>query len=749
MLINCNRPGGFGGGAEKDFISWGILGKLPFSTRHISSNLHSTERKRREMAEYLVYLAPISSVIALLFAVYFAKTVMKYEEGTEEMQEIAGAIRIGARAYLRRQYRTVVVFFLGMFAVLYVFVHFGYLNVFVPWAFLSGAAFSALAGFIGMTVATQASSRTTYAARSSLNSALRVAFAGGAVMGLTVVGLGLFHLSFWYFLLNWVYRGMEETARIQIITSTMLNFGMGASGMALFARVGGGIFTKAADVGADLVGKVEAGIPEDDARNPAVIADNVGDNVGDVAGLGADLYESYVGAIVATCALAVSAGFGLQGVVVPLAMAGIGVLASIVGMRFVRTGEEASQGELLRALRRGVFVAGGIIAIVSLFVIAALLGWDNVGMYFAVLFGLLCGIGIGLITEYYTSAQYGATKTVAESAATGHATVIIQGLSVGMVSIAPFTFIIVLTIIASFYVSGGAGNFSLGLYGIGLAAVGMLSTLGITLATDAYGPIADNAGGIAEMSHQEPIVRERTDALDSLGNTTAATGKGFCIGSAALAALALIAAYRDQVILIANDLGLELMLDFSVLNTNVLAGLLLGSMLPFVFSALTMTAVGRTAQKVVLEVRRQFREIKGLLEGTSKPDYAQCVDICTQAALREMIMPSVIALLSPIAVGLIFGVEGVVGLLAGSLLSGIALAVFTANSGGAWDNAKKYIEEGHFGGKGSEAHMAAITGDTVGDPLKDTVGPSLDILIKLISMVSLVFASFIIQHHLF
>lgn len=701
------------------------------------------------MAEYLIYLAPLSSVIALLFAGYFAKTVMGYEEGTDEMQEIAGAIRVGARAYLRRQYRTVVIFFLAMFGVLYAFVYMGYLNVFVPWAFLSGAAFSALAGFIGMTVATQASSRTTYAARSSLNTALRIAFAGGSVMGLTVVGLGLLDLSFWYFLLNWVYRGLEETARIQIITSTMLNFGMGASAMALFARVGGGIFTKAADVGADLVGKVEAGIPEDDPRNPAVIADNVGDNVGDVAGLGADLYESYVGAIVATCALAVSAGFGLQGVVVPLAMAGIGVLASIFGMRFVRTGEEASQAELLKALRRGVFVAAGIIAIISLMVIVSLLGWDHVGMYFAVLFGLLCGIGIGLITEYYTSAQYGATKSVAESAVTGHATVIIQGLSVGMLSIAPFTFLIVLTIIASFYVAGGAGNFSLGLYGIGLAAVGMLSTLGITLATDAYGPIADNAGGIAEMSHQEPIVRERTDALDSLGNTTAATGKGFCIGSAALAALALIAAYRDQVVLIADNLGMDLALDFSVLNTNVLSGLLLGSMLPFVFSAMTMTAVGRTAQKVVMEVRRQFREIKGLLEGTGSPDYAQCVDICTKSALKEMVMPSVIAVLSPIAVGLIFGVEGVVGLLSGSLLSGIALAVFTANSGGAWDNAKKYIEEGHFGGKGSEAHMAAVTGDTVGDPLKDTVGPSLDILIKLISMVSLVFASFIIQNHLF
>ena len=701
------------------------------------------------MAQYLIYLAPASAIIALLSVVYFWRTVMKHDEGTQEMVEIAGAIRIGAKAYLRRQYLTVISFFLAMFVVLYIFVYLGYLNMFVPCSFISGAGFSALAGFVGMTMATHANSRTANAARTSLNTALRVAFAGGAVTGLIVVGLGLLDLSFWYFFLNWFYRGLEETARIQIITSTMLNFGMGASSMALFARVGGGIYTKAADVGADLVGKLEAGIPEDDPRNPAVIADNVGDNVGDIAGLGADLYESYVGAIVATCALAVAAGFGMAGVTVPLALAGVGVLASIFGMRFVETGEKASQKQLLSALRKGVFVAASLIAIITLPVVVSLLGWSSVGMYFAVLFGLLCGIGIGLITEYYTSAQYSATKRVAESATTGHATVVIQGLAVGMGSLGPFTFLIVATIIASFYVSGGASNFNVGLYGIGLAAVGMLSTLGITLTTDAYGPIADNAGGIAEMSNQPPIVRERTDALDALGNTTAATGKGFCIGSASLAALALIAAYRDQVFLIADNLGLDLALDFSVLNTNVLSGLLLGSMLPFVFSAMTMTAVGRTAQRIVEEVRRQFREISGLLEGTARPDYALCVDICTQAALKEMVLPSVIAVLSPIFVGLIFGVEGVVGLLGGGLLSGIALAVFTGNAGGAWDNAKKYIEEGHYGGKGSEAHHAAITGDTVGDPLKDTVGPSLDILIKLISMVSVVFASFIIQNHLF
>ncbi len=709
------------------------------------------------MAEYLIYLAPVSAVIALGFVVYNWRTVMKHEEGPAEMVEIAQAIRVGARAFMRRQYRAVILFFLAVFVVLYIAVWVtgagglteGYLNAFVPWAFLSGAALSGFSGFLGMTIATYASSRTTNAARNSLNKALRIAFAGGSVMGLVVVGLSLLGLSFWYFFLNSFYlqRGVEEVARIQIITSTMLNFGMGASSMALFARVGGGIFTKAADVGADLVGKVEAGIPEDDARNPAVIADNVGDNVGDVAGLGADLYESYIGAIVATCALAVSAGFGMRGVITPLALSGAGLLASIFGMRFVRTGEDAEQSELLRALRRGVFTAAGVIAVVSLPILVSSLGWANIGLYFSVLFGLLCGIGIGLITEYYTSAEYAATRSVAESAETGHATVIIRGMSIGMGSLAPFTFIIVLTIVASFYIAGGAGNFSQGLYGIGLAAVGMLSTLGITLATDAYGPIADNAGGIAEMSHQPPIVRERTDALDSLGNTTAATGKGFCIGSAALAALALIAAYRDQVLMISKDM--DIVYDFSLLNTNVLAGLLLGSMLPFVFSSLTMTSVGRTAQRIVEEVRRQFREIKGLLEGTAQPDYALCVDICTQAALKEMITPSVIAILSPLVVGLIFGVEGVVGLLGGGLLSGVALAVFAGNAGGAWDNAKKFIEDGNYGGSGSEAHMAAITGDTVGDPLKDTVGPALDILIKLISMVSVVFASFIVKYHLF
>ncbi len=701
------------------------------------------------MADSLIYLAPIGSIIALVFAAYFAKSVKRYSEGTDEMKAIAQAIRVGARAYLRRQYQTVAIFFVSMFIFLYIFVFTGYLNVFVPWAFITGGAFSGLAGFIGMSVATYSSGRTTEAAKTSLNLALRVAFAGGSVMGLTVVGLGLLDLSIWYFLLDWYYAALSEAERIQIITSTMLNFGMGASAMALFARVGGGIYTKGADVGADLVGKIEAGIPEDDPRNPAVIADNVGDNVGDVAGMGADLYESYVGSIVASCALAVAAGFGLRGVLVPLTMAAVGVLASIIGMAFVRTGEDANQGDLLRALRRGVFVSGGIIAVVSWVVIITLLGWEHVGMYFAVLFGLLGGMAIGISTEYYTSHQYKATRSVAESARTGHATVIIQGMAVGMLSIAPFTIIIVLTILGSFLVTGGMTSFNLGLYGVGLAAVGMLSTLGITLATDAYGPIADNAGGIAEMSHQDPTVRERTDALDALGNTTAATGKGFCIGSAALTALALIAAYREQVRLIAADLGMDLVLDLSIINPKVLGGLMLGAMLPFAFSALTMTAVGRTAQMVVEEVRRQFREIKGLLEGNAKPDYATCVDICAKAALKEMLLPAAVAIASPIVVGLLLGVEGVMGLLTGALLSGFTLAVLMANAGGAWDNAKKYVEEGHEGGKGSEVHKATVTGDTVGDPFKDTSGPSLDILLKLISMVSVVFASFILQNAFF
>lgn len=702
------------------------------------------------MVGFFTYFTPVISVIALILAGYFVAHVKKYDEGTAEMREIAEAIRIGARAYIKRQYLVVALFFVVMFVVLYGFVFLGYLNVFVPWAFVSGGIFSALAGYIGMNTATYANVRTTNAARTSLSKALKVAFSGGSVMGLTVVGLALVHLSFWYIFLSWFYRDLVTAQQTQIITSTMLNFGMGASTLALFARVGGGIYTKGADIGADLVGKAEAGIPEDDPRNPAVIADNVGDNVGDIAGLGADLYESYVGSIVATCALAVAAGFGVQGVLVPIVIAAVGVLSSMIGMIFVGAKEDASQGQLLMGLRRGVFVAAGLVAIIAPVVIGLLLGWDNMGMYWAVLLGLLAGIGIGLCTEYYTSSQYKPTKEVAASSETGHATVVIQGMAAGMVSIAPLTLIIVIAVLASFYVAGGLTSFNLGLYGVGLASVGMLATLGITLSTDAYGPIADNAGGIAEMSHQPPEVRARTDALDQLGNTTAATGKGFCIGSAAFTALALIAAYREQVELIAADLGLDFTLDLTILNPKILGGLMLGAMLPFLFSSMTLKAVGKAAQAVVVEVRRQFREIKGLLAGESgvKPDYAQCVDICAKTALKEMILPSVVAVATPIVIGLLLGVEGVMGLLTGSLVAGFALAVMYGNAGGAWDNAKKYVEEGNHGGTGSEAHIAAVTGDTVGDPFKDTAGPAMDILIKLISMVSVVFASFIIQNAL-
>lgn len=704
------------------------------------------------MTNFLLYLTPIAAVVALSFAFFKAVNIKKYSEGNEEMVKIAEAIREGAQAYLRREFQVVSIFFIVVFVLLYIFVFLGYLNVYVPWAFVTGGALSGLAGYIGMSIATKTSARTTNAARTSLNSALRIAFSGGSVTGLTVVGLALLFLSFWFFFLNGVYADLGEAARMQVVTSIMLNFGMGASTMALFARVGGGIYTKGADVGADLVGKVEAGIPEDDPRNPGVIADNVGDNVGDIAGLGSDLYESYIGSIVATCALAVSAGFGLNGVIAPLAMSAVGVLCSIIGMFFVRTGEDADQGALLKSLRRGIYIAGALTAILSWFVIYKLLGMENIGMYFAVLIGLLAGIGVGLVTEIYTSDQYKPTKEVAASAETGHATTIIQGMAVGMGSIAPFTVIIVIAILASFVVTGGLSSFNKGLYGVGLAAVGMLGTLGITLSTDAYGPIADNAGGIAEMSHQPPEVRVRTDALDSLGNTTAATGKGFCIGSAAFTALALIAAYREQVLMIAKDINMtDFVLDLSVLNPKLLGGLMLGAMLPFLFSSLTMKAVGRTAQAVVKEVRRQFREIKGLLEGKEgvKADYAQCVDICAKASIREMVPPSLIAVASPIVVGLLLGVEGVIGLLTGSLLAGFCLAVFMGNAGGAWDNAKKYIEAGNHGGKGSEAHKAAVTGDTVGDPFKDACGPAMDILIKLISMVSVVFASFILQHSIF
>ncbi len=697
----------------------------------------------------LLFLAPIASILALSFAGYLAYTVLKQDEGTEQMKKIAAAIRKGADAYLKRQYTGVALFFIAMFIILGILSAFGFLTPFVPFAFITGGFFSGLSGFIGMKIATRANVRTTHAAGKSLNSGLKVAFSSGAVMGLTVVGLGLLDISIWYYLLDFFYRNLDEAARIQNITSAMITFGMGASSMALFARVGGGIFTKAADVGADLVGKVEAGIPEDDPRNPAVIADNVGDNVGDVAGMGADLYESYVGSIVSTAALAVAAGLGVAGVTIPMTMAGIGVVASIIGTFFVKSGEKAEQKVLLAALRRGVYVSSAIIAILSFFLVWNVLGWEHIGVYFAILSGLIAGNLIGFCTEYFTSDTYKPTKKLAQTTTTGPATVIIGGISLGMLSTFLPVIIVAIAIAASFYFAGGSADYNMGLYGVGIAAVGMLSTLGITLATDAYGPVADNAGGIAEMTHQDPIVRERTDALDSLGNTTAATGKGFAIGSAALTALALIAAYRDQVEIIVKKENLDFVFNLSILNPQVLIGLFIGGMVPFVFAALTMDAVGKAAQLIVVEVRRQFKEIIGLMEGKAEADYAQCVDICTKAAQREMILPALLAIIIPITVGLFLGVNGVAGLLAGATVTGFVLAVMMANSGGAWDNAKKHIEAGNLGGKGSASHKAAVVGDTVGDPFKDTSGPAINILIKLLSMVSIVFAAFILKFSIF
>lgn len=697
----------------------------------------------------ILILAPICSILALAFAGYLANKVMKEDEGTDQMKKIAAAIREGADAYLKRQYTGVALFFVVMFVILGILVGFGFLTPFVPFAFISGGFFSGLSGFIGMKIATRANVRTTHAAGKSLNSALKVAFSSGAVMGLTVVGLGLLDISIWYYLLDFFYKNLDEAARIQNITSAMITFGMGASSMALFARVGGGIFTKAADVGADLVGKLEAGIPEDDPRNPAVIADNVGDNVGDVAGMGADLYESYVGSIVSTAALAVAAGLGVKGVAIPMTIASIGVVASIIGTFFVKSGEKTEQKGLLAALRRGVYVSSAIIAILSFFLVWNVLGSEHIGVYFAILSGLIAGNLIGFCTEYFTSDTYKPTKKLAGTTTTGAATVIIGGISLGMMSTFLPVIIVAMAIAASFYFAGGSGDYNMGLYGVGIAAVGMLSTLGITLATDAYGPVADNAGGIAEMTHQDPIVRVRTDALDSLGNTTAATGKGFAIGSAALTALALIAAYRDQVEIIVKKENLDFVFDLSILNPQVLIGLFIGGMVPFVFAALTMDAVGKTAQLIVVEVRRQFKEILGLMEGKAEADYATCVDICTKAAQKEMILPALLAIVIPITVGLLLGVNGVAGLLAGATVTGFVLAVMMANSGGAWDNAKKHIEAGNLGGKGSDCHKAAVVGDTVGDPFKDTSGPAINILIKLLSMVSIVFAAFILKFSIF
>lgn len=698
--------------------------------------------------ENITLLAPAGAIAALIFAAYLALKVMRLPQGNDLMVKISGAIRKGANAYLKIQYTGVAIFFAGMFVVLSILAGFKFLTPFVPFAFLTGGFFSGLSGFIGMKIATAANARTANAAQKSLNSGLQVAFSSGAVMGFVVVGLGLLDISIWFYFLNFWYSSVQfiadEALRIQSITSAMLTFGMGASSMALFARVGGGIFTKAADVGADLVGKVEAGIPEDDARNPAVIADNVGDNVGDVAGMGADLYESYVGSIVSTGALAVAAGFGFKGVTIPMVMAGIGILASILGTFLVKTKESADQKTLLLALRRGVWFSAFVIAVAAFPLIYYVLGKEHIGVYGAVLSGLMAGILIGQFTEYYTSDTYKPTQNLAKCSQTGPATIIISGLSLGMMSTLFPVLVVCVSIYVSFHVSGGAASFDSGLFGIGLSAVGMLSTLGITLATDAYGPVADNAGGIAEMAHLGKEVRTRTDALDSLGNTTAATGKGFAIGSAALTALALIASYVDQIKIIKP----EFVFDLSITNPNVLIGLFVGGMLPFLFSSITMNAVGRAAMSIVFEVRRQFKEIVGIMDGTAEPDYETCVAICTKAAQKEMVTPALLAIVFPLGVGFFLGINGVAGLLAGATVTGFILAVMMANSGGAWDNAKKYIESGELGGKGSDAHKAAVVGDTVGDPFKDTAGPSINILIKLLSMASIVFASLIVKFSL-
>ena len=699
--------------------------------------------------QHLFWLGLASGILALLFAAFQARRVLSFSEGSDAMKKIASAIREGADAYLRHQYATVFKVFLVVFAVLLILCWRGLLdNWFIPFAFLTGGVYSALAGFVGMKVATSANARTAQAASESLNQGLNVAFSAGSVMGFTVVGLGLLDVSVWFHILKYL-AGFEADK----IAQTMVMFGMGASFMALFARVGGGIFTKAADVGADLVGKVEAGIPEDDPRNPATIADNVGDNVGDVAGMGADLYESYVGSILATFALGVAAyhssGKSWEAMLLPMLLAAVGILCSIAGSFLIRTKEGASQRELLGTLRKGTYTAAILAA-----VIAAPLTWwllGSWGVYIAILCGLVGGCAIGYFTEYYTSDTYKPTQGLADATQTGAATTVIGGLSLGMLSTIAPILIVGVAVIVSFLAAGGslstgaehyAASFSQGLYGIGIAAVGMLSTLGITLATDAYGPVADNAGGIAEMSGMGEEVRERTDALDSLGNTTAATGKGFAIGSAALTALALLVSYVDIVSAKSEAI------DLSITNPAVLVGLFLGAMLTFVFAAFTMSAVQRAAQSIVVEVRRQFREISGIMDGSADPDYASCVALCTRGALREMVKPSLLAIIVPIAVGLILGVEGVVGLLGGVSVTGFAVAVFMSNAGGAWDNAKKYIESGHHGGKGSECHKSAVIGDTVGDPFKDTSGPALNILIKLVSTVSIVFSGLIVSFHI-
>ena len=719
------------------------------------------------------WLIPIASVVALGMAWFFFRSMMKEDEGTERMKEIAAHVRKGAMAYLKQQYKVVTIVFVVL-AIVFAFMAYvlKVQNPWVPFAFLTGGLFSGLAGFFGMKTATYASARTAHGARNGLDKGLKIAFRSGAVMGLVVVGLGLLDIAIWFIVLNAVYAG-ESTALITI-TTTMLTFGMGASTQALFARVGGGIYTKAADVGADLVGKVEANIPEDDPRNPATIADNVGDNVGDVAGMGADLYESYCGSILSTAALgatafAMNSDMQLRAVIAPMIIAAIGIFLSLIGIYLVRTKEGASMKDLLHSLGLGTNVSAGLIAVAT-FIILYLLGIENwLGLSFSVISGLVAGVIIGQATEYYTSQSYKPTQKIAEASQTGPATVIIKGIGTGMISTMVPVVTISVAIMLSFLCANGfdmsmsAKSISTGLYGIGIAAVGMLSTLGITLATDAYGPIADNAGGNAEMSGLGKEVRERTDALDALGNTTAATGKGFAIGSAALTALALLASYIEEIkiaMIRAVENGKQYVdaagnlfdpsnastIDFinffqvNLINPKVLVGAFLGAMAAFLFCGLTMGAVGRAAESMVQEVRRQFREIKGILEGKATPDYGRCVEISTRSAQREMIIPSLLAIIIPIVVGLVLGVAGVLGLLTGGLAAGFTLAVFMSNSGGAWDNAKKMIEEGNFGGKGSENHKATIVGDTVGDPFKDTSGPSLNILIKLMSMVSIVMA---------
>lgn len=730
------------------------------------------------MTDSVFWLVPAAAVVALFLAWYFYREMMKESEGTDTMKRIASHVRKGAMSYLKQQYKIVGCVFIAL-VVLFSVMAYGFQlqNPWVPVAFLTGGFFSGLSGFLGMKTATYASARTANAARNSLNRGLRVAFRSGAVMGLVVVGLGLLDISFWYLLLDSCVE-LEGTAKLAMITTTMLTFGMGASTQALFARVGGGIYTKAADVGADLVGKVEAGIPEDDPRNPATIADNVGDNVGDVAGMGADLYESYCGSILATSALG-AAAYLLSGdvvmqykaVVAPMLIAAVGILLSIVGIFSVRTKEDASMKDLLGSLALGTNLSS-VLIVGATFLILWLLGLDNWALIScAVVVGLLVGIVIGRSTEYYTSQSYKPTKKLAESGTTGPATVIISGVGLGMISTALPVIAVVVGIILSYWFASGFdfGNVAMGLYGIGIAAVGMLSTLGITLATDAYGPIADNAGGNAEMSGLGAEVRKRTDALDSLGNTTAATGKGFAIGSAALTGLALLASYIEEIRIGLQRLG-ETMIqvgdrmvpvheasftDFmafyevNLMSPKVLSGMFIGAMMAFLFCGLTMNAVGRAAAHMVDEVRRQFREIKGILIGDAEPDYARCVQISTKGAQKEMVFPSLLAIVAPIITGLIFGVPGVIGLLVGGLSAGFVLAVFMANAGGAWDNAKKYVEEGNFGGKGSEVHKATVVGDTVGDPFKDTSGPSLNILIKLMSMVSIVMAGLTVAWSLF